>query len=477
MRRPRATVPLALVLGFVVSRLVLHGLGIRFDGSQFAKLWQDNDPDLLRHDLARSLWYSHGQPPLFNLYLGLGLKLGGSEAGTVFQVVQLLVGAATTLSIFFAARALGVPALVSGLAAFVFALSPAAIAYEGFLFYPIFEAGLLCAAAPLLHAYLAHGRPRDGGACFGLLGAMVLLRSYFHVAWLLAILALVLVLRRDAWRRTLAVAAVPALLCVLWYAKNEWLYGSFAGSTWLGMNLSRITLQTLPPPERKRLAREGIATRLAQLDSFGPLERYRGIVDLPPPLGIPVLDRPRKSTGGSNFNHIAYVDLSRRYLRDEVAVVRAEPAVYARGLVSALRRYLRPVTEDRRLADDLAPLGRYRDLCEIGMCGRVGRTCLLVLLGLPLLLFHAASVVVEELRRENLDAPTVGLLVFIAFNIVYVTVLTNAMELGENNRFRFTIEPLLVVLLALFVHRVAARLRGLAAGNGRRPAGDPLEVG
>ena len=57
------------------------------------------------------------------------------------------------------------------------------------------------------------------------------------------------------------------------------------------------------------------------------------------------------------------------------------------------------------------------------------------------------------------------------------TVLTNAMELGENNRFRFTIEPLLVVLLALFVHRVAARLRGLAAGNGRRPAGDPLEVG
>jgi len=472
----RCSAPLALVLGFVVSRLALYGLGIRFDGSQFAKLWQVIDPDLLRHDLARSLWYSHGQPPLFNLYLGLGLKLAGSAAGAVFQVVQLLVGAATTVAIFATARALGVPALLSGAAAFVFALSPAAIAYESFLFYPIFEAGLLCAAAPLLHAYLAHGRPRDGAACFALVGAMVLLRSYFHVAWLLAILALVLVLRRDAWRRTLVVAVVPALACVTWYAKNEWLYGSFASSTWLGMNLSRITLQTLPPRERKRLVMDGIATRLAQLDSFGPLDRYGGIIELPPPLGIPVLDRPRKSTGGSNFNHIAYVELSRRYLRDDVAVVRAEPAVYARGLALALRRSLRPVTEDRRLADDLAPLGPYRDLCEIGMCGRVGRTCLLVLFGVPLLLLHAASAIVKELRRETLDAPTVGLLVFIAFNVVYVMLLTNAMELGENNRFRFTIEPLVVVLLALFVHRVATRLRAAPPGMDLPPRAIPFEV-
>jgi hypothetical protein len=137
------------------------------------------------------------------------------------------------------------------------------------------------------------------------------------------------------------------------------------------------------------------------------------------------------------------------------------------------------VTDDRRLADNLAPLGRYRDLCEIAMCGRVGRTCLLVLVGVPLLVLHAAAVTVKELRKETLDAPTVGVLVFVAFNVVYVTLLTNALESGENNRFRFTSEPLVVVLLALFVHRVSTRFArprresGLSPASGPAPGMDP----
>jgi hypothetical protein len=82
---------------------------------------------------------------------------------------------------------------------------------------------------------------------------------------------------------------------------------------------------------------------------------------------------------------------------------------------------------------------------------------------LPVLFFDGAARLRTEVRRDRPDRPLIGLLAFILLNLVYVTVLTNAVELGENNRFRFTIEPLVAVLAASSAERVAAWLRGWRA--------------
>ena len=65
----------AVVACGILSRLVYRGLGVRFSAAPLDYYIQFLDPELLRHDLLRSLFYMRDQPPGFNGFLGLVLKL------------------------------------------------------------------------------------------------------------------------------------------------------------------------------------------------------------------------------------------------------------------------------------------------------------------------------------------------------------------------------------------------------------------
>jgi len=70
----RSAYTLLLAL-FVVSRIVYYLLGVRFDARPILNFFQFIDPELLKHRLLESLYYLHVQPPGFNLYTGIVLKL------------------------------------------------------------------------------------------------------------------------------------------------------------------------------------------------------------------------------------------------------------------------------------------------------------------------------------------------------------------------------------------------------------------
>jgi hypothetical protein len=55
----------------------------------------------------------------------------------------------------------------------------------------------------------------------------------------------------------------------------------------------------------------------------------------------------------------------------------------------------------------------------------------------------------QAFRRRSISSPYALTLLFIWLNVVYVTIVGNAFELGENNRFRFVVDPLSLVLLGL----------------------------
>jgi hypothetical protein len=61
-----------------------------------------------------------------------------------------------------------------------------------------------------------------------------------------------------------------------------------------------------------------------------------------------------------------------------------------------------------------------------------------------------------------LDRPQRVVLGFLCFNIAYVALVGNLLELGENNRFRFETDPLSLCLLGLLLERsLIPRLRGV----------------
>ena len=64
---------LYIVIVFIVSRTIYLFIGVRYEVE--LGLCQYIDPLLLRNNLFQSIYYLHSQPPLFNLFIGLILKL------------------------------------------------------------------------------------------------------------------------------------------------------------------------------------------------------------------------------------------------------------------------------------------------------------------------------------------------------------------------------------------------------------------
>jgi hypothetical protein len=349
-----------VLLAFAASRLLYRAAGVRFNTETLAFYWQFLDPELLRSRLGESLLHLHSQPPLFNLFLGGVLKLQVAWQRPVFQGTFLALGLGLALSLLCLLGRLGAGrGWRLGLTLF-FVVSPACVLYENHLFYPYPVTAALAASGLALHRFLSSGRPRDGVAFFSLLAAVCLTQSLFHLAWLVLVAMTLAAFAPSLRWRTVLAAAGPLLVVALWYGRGLALFGSFSASSWLGMSLAQTATRLTPPPERVQIARSDPALALLEIQPFSPLDAYtRGTgvrIHFPPPTGIPALDRPVKSTGAPNFNHWAYVGISRAYLAAARAWIARFPAVYLRSVGAAHRAFrarlgprpLRPVAELRQ---------------------------------------------------------------------------------------------------------------------------------
>ena len=64
-----------LLTVFAVSRIAYYLSGVRFDARPVFTFFQFADPELLKHRLLETLLYLHVQPPGFDLYVAIILKL------------------------------------------------------------------------------------------------------------------------------------------------------------------------------------------------------------------------------------------------------------------------------------------------------------------------------------------------------------------------------------------------------------------
>jgi len=93
--------PLFLIgLIFLLSRVLYFLAGVCMELEPLQYYNQFIDPLLLKNDLWRSLFYLKEQPPLFNLFLGIGLKLFPQSAGLFYQVTFWAIALASSLCLF-----------------------------------------------------------------------------------------------------------------------------------------------------------------------------------------------------------------------------------------------------------------------------------------------------------------------------------------------------------------------------------------
>src|SRR5208337_3586455 len=158
----------------------------------------------------------------------------------------------------------------------------------------------------------------------------------------IAILAALVFLFNHRRKSVLLAAALPLLIVLGLYTKNWILFGAFSGSTWLGMNMDTITAHQLTGREARDLIGRGVISPVSLLDVGSPIELYRPYIQTPARTGIPVLNDCVTSTGATNFNCLAFLQIQHIYTRDGLALLRTYPVVYLRSLEAAWFTYFLP---------------------------------------------------------------------------------------------------------------------------------------
>jgi hypothetical protein len=453
------------IAGFLASRGLAWALGVRFDSAPIDYFWQYLDPNLLRDDLLGSLVHLHSQPPGFNGLLGLVLMLA-ADPGNWFALLYHGLGLATCLGLFVLLARLGMDPIRAGIASALFAASPTAVLYEHWLFYTHLVACFLVLAALLVQTLVARRRTRDAVMLSLVVAALACTRSLFHLSWAMAMTAgaLLIVRRTDPKLRIakLALAMAPALLLVVSiYAKNAVLFGTPASSTWLGMSLSKLTTRKLDPPLRESLVDAGELSPTALVRPFSPLSAYPRELTTGPPFGHPALDQVIKPGNYTNFNHGAYVRLNRLYLEDALYTIRNYPGTWLRSAGLAAMRYAIPPSQYGFISANAAayaPIDRvYQILAGVPEAFRQERRREALgdpgYLAIRIRWLYVAAVIAAigwaclRVRRSDDDTER-AVLLFCVANALWVGVVANAVELGENQRFHAMVEPLHWVLVA-----------------------------
>jgi hypothetical protein len=479
LNRAELRLPLVITILFLASRLVAWVLGVRFD-YVINDLWFMDVAHLQNH-LWESLFYLHSQPPLFNLFLGAVLKLSSDMAPVIFHACFVVLGLVMTLSIYGTLRLITVPAVASAVAALIYGLSPTAILYENLLNHTYVMAAIFALAA-LAFARFAT-RPSWGNiVLLALTLAMLsLLRSAYHLVWLLMIAVFVIVVRPHEWRKVMIAFAIPILLVFGLMAKNQILFSTFSLSSWMGLNLSRVAVPSTQPREfREELLRQGLITPIT-LDRTWQPDLHRDFPKLAQgfldhrPTGIAILDECLKSTQNPddpphlrrNYHCLDNLLAGKALMHDALVILRHRPQDYLRGVSWAVQYYFdSPINYFRIAEANKAALDPGTSIFEFLVYGmmpeavaarlpvqprlaeKLPHTGLWIVVLIPavgvLTLWRGGRLLIMRVRGDAapIDVANAAFL-FLGVNILFFSAVFNLFEVGENNRFRVDIEPLI----------------------------------
>ncbi len=485
----RQSTQVRVIVGvFVVSRVVAYALGLRFDDRLLHGAYQLLDVHLLRVDPFKSIFYLQSQPPLFNAFTALVVRLPDNLVNTTLMLLWHAAGLATGLLLYATMVRLGVRAWLAAGFVCVFLLMPETILVESWFFYTQLEMLLLALMLWGLARFASTRTTRDGLLFTGSLGALVLLRSSLHV--LLMVLLVIIIwrqLRIDA-RKLAVIAAVPLLLVGAWSVKNVVVFDSSSNSSWLGMNLSYVARAGVTDARCHELVAEHAVSPIACVRAFSKPAAYTARFPHPHRYGTAATDALYKSTGEPNYNASLYADVSKQYQRDALDLLRDGGAgALTRAEAAAYTVWAEPGDDVLQLQKARAPIGGYADWFDrivllrpvasgwndparftanagsfpVGdALGSISYT----LLGLFALAVYGG---VAGWRRGRAGNPALRCVCAVGLVLIgYSTIVGNALDYRENNRFRVETAPVVLVLGALGVELTWRSVRARRAVGG-----------
>ena len=449
---------LAIISVFIISRLVALEIGLHMNIWALFSYWQYLDVETLKHQLLRGIWYDHAQPPIFNLFLGIVLKIGGSQSMLLFSIVLKLISLANALLLFSIVKKLTVVYFLPLCIAIAYLISPATLIFECELFYTTFASLLLLLSVFYLIRLQASQRLRDVVGVILPLVAICLTRSVYHITWLMVIfIILIYYFKSKAIFNKLLLVCIAALFIVGgWYVKNKILFGKLTASTWIGMNMARNVFHDHGVTD---------SNRIEAYEPFSKISVYRKFLNPEFESSFSGLNdrdllREMKNDSFINETEVNYIPVSDMYQKASLAYIKSHPGAYAKNVFQSSIIYFTPATVYSLAIENADKIKLYDVIYSFNLThfarGKHQRRILLTISAIPKLVLY--FFVFFILLRYFIRSRSINIWnLFIMVTIAFIFGVSSFFEHYENMRFRFETEPLFLILAAQAFSRLYAR--------------------
>lgn len=308
--RPRLGLRLALfvLLAAALRYGVGDAVGLYTLTSSALENWQLLDPELLRTDLWQSLMALHIQPPLFNLIVGLSLKVFGSDHYSALIMFNCLMISATCIIGWRIGTDSGLSPAAAWIAPAIYFFSPASWMFQSYMHYAALTGLLVAGFARCVLAYL-RTRTLDSLACSLIwYSLLALTRTPYHfvvVAFIIGLMAFEWWRQRPPPKFRIPIAVAIAILPLAFVIKNWVLFHHATMSTWGAMNVAgRAFVSREDPRNLAELGAFKTPLRYVEFDA-----RYECGAREHPALG----NYWKLGTDNPNMNHCALIAVADDY--------------------------------------------------------------------------------------------------------------------------------------------------------------------
>jgi hypothetical protein len=478
-----------LILFFVLTRGLALYSGMRYHIAQTALFWQFLDIDLLQHHLLRVMLHLHAQPPLLNVAVGVAEKIAGPNYGSLLLSFQFLLGLAAVISFYLLLTRLRVASMVGFCLSLVLLLNPAEIYFEFHSLYTSWVLAFHCFVALATVCYVQSRSQRALCWVVGLAVLLTLLRSSYQWIWVVALLGLLWWQLPGNRRQIRNAGFVGLFLALLWPAKNYVLFRHFTSSTWGPYSISKHWFVDRPPDDSYLKAGELPSLTYTGLDD-PELQRWLTRYWSVPPSGARELDDVAKFGGATNWNSLAMLRLHDAKAKDISFLLHHDPKAYVTGVGRAIKLFFEPPSvwlAGFADPEQYSHIARYDGIVRRICCNLFGiprsdepgtsqsapsgsphgrltailqSLCVGALLTCALVVLFVLSLARLPFWDGSLDRKVSAMAMTVTISYAFAVV--NLVEIGENMRFRFETEALVLAVSAIFLQQLWDRrkLRG-----------------
>ena len=453
-----------LLIGFIFVFFFKLDYFINPEHNGWDWFWQSLPTHYLRYDLLKSIWLMHSQPPLHNLLFGIFVKIFYPNHYLMFQIFSVFIGAITIVLLYDLLHKIIYNRILKTILFLIIFFNPAVFLYENYLLYTL-NAGFLAVLSAWV--VMRFSETRKNGYIYLLtfvINIIILYRSSFHIIIIPALICFIYIFMSKSGK-TLLICVLISFISFGWCAKNYFLYGFFGTSSWYGLNIYKfITTDFNQELRKKVLSSVSIPKAVSENNHFytSDLSKY----------AVYGFNKKTEydSLNENNFHNINIPEISKIHSEAAFKIIKILPFHYLKNAAKSFAVFNQPSFTYGDLNSNKSKIKAFIEIyCKTFffdnyLMKKIFNSDVYLLMGI--LSIIAALVALLEIiffaMKESFgfkkDFKKRGLILsYMLFIIIYYTLISCLFEIGENNRFKFLVEPLIYIIVFYAIEKFIER--------------------